>query len=106
MPERIAAVTDVPAGSMLHVDVRDVSVCVVNLGPAGFRAVGDVCSHEEAYLSEGEVDVADGTVECPLHGSVFDLMTGQPKNLPATRPIPTYEVTVDGDDLMIEVNDR
>lgn len=55
-------------------------------------AIGDRCSHAEASLAEGEV--FDLTVECPRHGSEFDLQTGEPGSLPATRPVPSYHVAV------------
>ena len=77
--------------------------CVVNLGDDGFRAVDAVCSHAHAYLDEGEVDLDVDTIECPKHGSTFDLQTGAPKTLPATQPVATYPVTVAGDDVLIEV---
>lgn len=104
MGERVGSAADLLPGEPRLFDVNGIPVCVVSLGEAGFRAVGDICSHEEAHLHEGEVELDDGTIECPLHGSVFDLTSGQPRSLPATRPIPVYEVTVEGDDLMIEVN--
>jgi len=104
MSSRIPQGASVREGEARRFEVDGVPVCVVNLGDGTFRALGDVCSHQEAYMHEGEVDVEEGTIECPLHGSVFDLASGMPKALPATRPVPTYEVTADGDDLMIEVN--
>jgi 3-phenylpropionate/trans-cinnamate dioxygenase ferredoxin component len=55
-------------------------------------AIGDRCSHAEASLSEGEV--FDMSVECPRHGSEFDLATGEPGSLPATRPVPSYRVEI------------
>jgi 3-phenylpropionate/trans-cinnamate dioxygenase ferredoxin subunit len=55
-------------------------------------AVGDRCSHAEASLSEGEV--FDTSVECPRHGSEFDLVTGAPGSLPATKPIPVYPLSI------------
>lgn len=58
-----------------------------------FYAIGDRCSHAEASLSEGEI--WDDEVECPRHGSEFSLETGEPGSLPATRPVPVYEVKVD-----------
>lgn len=101
---RIASVSDVPVGEARRFEYEGRPVCVVNLGGAGFRAVGDVCSHAEAFLHEGDVDVDAGTVECPMHGSAFDLDTGAAKSLPATQPVPVYVVAVQGDDLMIEVD--
>ena len=53
-------------------------------------------------LSEGEVD--DCSIECWMHGSRFDLRTGAPSALPATRPIPVYRLTVDGDDVLVDVS--
>ena len=61
----------------------------------------DICSHAEVSLSEGEVD--DGEIECWLHGSRFDLRTGQPTGLPATEPVPVYPVKIDGDDVLVDV---
>lgn len=56
-------------------------------------AIGDRCSHAEASLAEGEV--FDDAVECPRHGSEFDLETGEPSSLPATSPVPTYQVIIE-----------
>ncbi len=66
-------------------------------------AINDVCSHEEVPLSEGEVD--DHTIECWLHGSRFDLRTGKPTGLPATKPVPVYPVTIEGDDVLVAVQE-
>jgi len=66
-----------------------------------FYALGDRCSHAEASLAEGEV--WDGAVECPRHGSAFDLATGAPNALPATKAAPIYRAFVEGDNLYIEV---
>jgi 3-phenylpropionate/trans-cinnamate dioxygenase ferredoxin subunit len=66
--------------------------------------VDDVCSHALAYLHEGEVDPDFETIECPKHGSTFDLNTGRPRTLPATQPIAAYPVKVEGDEILIEVN--
>ncbi|MEM9467724.1 MAG: bifunctional 3-phenylpropionate/cinnamic acid dioxygenase ferredoxin subunit [Actinomycetota bacterium] len=61
-------------------------------------AIGDTCSHQDVSLSEGFVEADDCAIECPKHGALFDLRTGDALSLPATRPIPTYDVAVvDGD---------
>jgi len=101
---RVCAVAEVPEGGAKRVVVDGREIAVVNLGGSGFRAVGAVCSHAQYYLDEGEVDPELQTIECPKHGSTFDLNTGRPKTLPATAPVPVYEVTVEGDDVLIEVN--
>ncbi|HLB63049.1 MAG TPA: non-heme iron oxygenase ferredoxin subunit [Actinomycetota bacterium] len=101
---RICAATDVAEGEARRFAVEGREVCVVNLGEDGFRAIGDVCSHAQAYLHEGEVDLDDRTIECPRHGSTFDLDTGKARTLPATLPVPSYEVKTDNDDVYIEVS--
>jgi len=66
-------------------------------------AIGDRCSHAEASLSEGEV--WDFTVECPRHGSEFDLRTGEPGALPATQPVPVYEVSIQDGTVFLELDE-
>jgi 3-phenylpropionate/trans-cinnamate dioxygenase ferredoxin subunit len=107
MPElrEVALTTDVPEGRARRVVLDGAEIAVVNLGDAGFRAVGDICSHERYHLSEGEVDVDDETIECPKHGSTFSLETGRPRSLPATHPIAVYAVTVEGDRVLIETHE-
>ena len=86
---------ELPAGEAKRFEVEGHEIALVNLGEDGFRAVGDVCSHAQAYLHEGEVEVDDETIECPRHGSTFDLGTGRPRSLPATAPVPIYNVKVE-----------
>ncbi len=101
----LGTTADVPEGEVRRFVVRGTEVAVANLGGGRFLAVGDVCSHAEASLSEGEVDVDDETIECPRHGSTFDLATGRPRTLPATLPVPAFPVKVEGDTILIEVED-
>jgi 3-phenylpropionate/trans-cinnamate dioxygenase ferredoxin subunit len=70
---------------------------------ADFYAVGDTCSHEDYSLSEGEVLSDECEIECWKHGSTFDLRTGEPQTLPATKPVPVYPVRLEGDDVMLEL---
>jgi 3-phenylpropionate/trans-cinnamate dioxygenase ferredoxin subunit len=100
---RVCEIKDVPPGQARRIDLDGREIAVVNLGDAGFRALDAVCSHAHYYLDEGEVDADLETIECPKHGSTFDLNTGNPKTLPATQPVDTFAVTTDGDDVMIEV---
>jgi 3-phenylpropionate/trans-cinnamate dioxygenase ferredoxin component len=102
----VAKTTDIPEGEARRFVVDRIEVAVANLGQGRFYAVDDICSHAEASLSEGEVDVDDETIECPRHGSVFDLVTGKPKSLPATVPVITFPVKVEGDTILIELEDR
>jgi 3-phenylpropionate/trans-cinnamate dioxygenase ferredoxin subunit len=64
-------------------------------------AIHDICSHANVSLSEGEVD--DCHIECWLHGSRFDLRSGKPDSLPATRPVPVYPVKIEGDDVLVSL---
>ena len=101
----VARTSDIPEGEARRFVVNRIEIAIANLGNGMFLAVDDICSHAEASLSEGEVDVDLETIECPRHGSTFDLRTGQPKSLPATVPIPTFPVKVDGDRLFIDLED-
>jgi len=102
---RICAVGDVPEGQARRFEVGSRPIAVVNLGDEGFRAVDSICSHAHYFLDEGEVDVDLETIECPKHGSTFDLNTGRPRTLPATVPVQTFPVKIDDDDVLIEVTD-
>jgi 3-phenylpropionate/trans-cinnamate dioxygenase ferredoxin subunit len=102
----VARATDIPEGEARRFVVDRIEIAVVNLGDGQFVAVDDICSHAEASLSEGEVDVDLETIECPRHGSTFDLRTGVPRSLPATIPIPTFPVKLEGDRILIELEDR
>jgi len=99
-PVRACALTDVPDEGAIRVELGGQPVCVARSGGQVY-ALRDVCSHAEVALSEG--DVEDGAIECWLHGSLFDLKTGVPSGLPATRPVPTYAVTVEGDDVLVQM---
>ncbi len=66
-------------------------------------AIEDRCSHDDGPLAEGEFDAGACTVECPRHGSLFDLRTGRPRSLPAYKPVATFEVREEGDEIKLEV---
>ena len=95
---RACALSDLPAEGALGVEVEGVLVAVVRTGDEVF-ALHDVCSHEEVPLSEGEI--YDHTLECWLHGSCFDVRTGKPTGPPATKPVATYPVKVEGGDVYV-----
>lgn len=97
---RVCSVSDIAVGTGKSFDVEGHHVAVVHLGDDWY-AVGDMCSHEDYSLSEGEVWADECAIECPKHGSTFSLETGEPQALPATIPIPVYEVHVDGDDVEV-----
>ena len=84
------------------VDIDGVAVAVVRIGDDVY-AIGDTCSHADFSLSEGEVFCDEREIECWKHGSMFSLETGEPRCLPATKPVPVYTVRLEGDDVMVEV---
>ncbi len=86
--------------SAVRVEIDDVPVAIAR-SEGQVYAIRDVCSHANVALSEGEV--FEGTIECWLHGSTFDLATGRPNCLPATEPVPVYDVKIDGDDVLVAV---
>lgn len=103
----VAAIGDLELGEALRLelDAADgslVEVALVRAEDGAYYAINDVCSHGQVSLSEGEVDGV--TLECWLHGSTFDLRSGEPTNLPATRPVPSYPVTIEGDDVLVDVD--
>lgn len=101
MPEvRVCAPEDVKSGSSRRFEVGGRSVALVRIGDDWY-SLGDVCSHEDYSLSEGDVWADECEIECPKHGSTFDLRTGEPLSLPATEPVPVYTVRVDGDDVWV-----
>jgi 3-phenylpropionate/trans-cinnamate dioxygenase ferredoxin subunit len=72
---------------------EDLEIAVVNCAGTLF-AIEDRCSHDDGPLAEGELHEATCTIECPRHGSLFDLRTGRPTTLPAYEPIETFPVRV------------
>ena len=101
---KVARASDIPEGEVRAFTVDGREVAVANVGDGEFRAVDDICSHAHEHLSEGDVDPDFGTIECPKHGSTFDLETGRPRTLPATMPVHVYPVKVEDDEILIEVN--
>ncbi len=84
---------EIEPGTARKVEVDGRTIAVVRIDDDVY-ALGDVCSHEEVSLSEGYVEADDHALECWRHGAQFDLTTGEPLTLPATRPVPVYDVAV------------
>jgi 3-phenylpropionate/trans-cinnamate dioxygenase ferredoxin component len=99
----VARVDDLQPGEMTYVEVGDTPVCLINLD-GEFYAINDVCTHEEASLSDGTI-VGD-EIECPLHGGAFDIRTGQPVAFPVVVPAETYQVRVVGDEVQVSSTPR
>ena len=95
---RVASVKDVPAGEPVGVMVGNEPVVLASVD-GELLAASDVCTHEYVLMHDGWLE--GELIECPQHGSQFDLRTGKPCALPATQPLPLYEVRVEGDDVYV-----
>jgi len=91
---------DLRSGEARRFDVGDLRIALVRIDD-DFYAIGDRCSHEDYSLAEGEVWPEECEIECPRHGSTFDLRSGQACSLPATKPVPSYDVDVSGDEVAV-----
>jgi 3-phenylpropionate/trans-cinnamate dioxygenase ferredoxin component len=98
---RVAAVDEVPVGGLKGVMADRTEVCLAHAEDGNFYAINDVCTHENFLLSGGEL--FDLEVECPQHGSRFNLQTGKVTGLPAVIPTTVYEVSVEGDEVYVDV---
>jgi 3-phenylpropionate/trans-cinnamate dioxygenase ferredoxin subunit len=97
---RLCSRGDVEPGTAKRVDVGGHRIAVIRIGD-DFYAIGDRCTHADYSLSEGEIYPDELEIECWKHGSTFSLKTGEPQTLPATKPVPVYEVEVEGDDVTV-----
>lgn len=93
---------EMEAGSVRRVDIADHKIALVRIDDDVY-AIGDTCTHADVSLSEGFVEEADMALECPSHGAMFDVKTGEALSLPATRPVPTYEVAVVDGEVVVTV---
>ena len=98
---RVCSVDDLPEVGAVAADIDGTLVAIVRDSAGDIHAIDDTCSHANVSLSEGEVE--DCTIECWLHGSRFDLRSGNPTGLPAITPIAVYPVKIDGGDVFVSV---
>jgi len=91
---------DIEPGTAKFFDLGKHRICLVRIGER-FYAIGDRCSHADYSLAEGEVYPDECEIECWKHGSTFSLVDGKPQSLPATKPVPVYEVSVKGDEVWV-----
>ena len=97
---RVCSLAELGEDNPVHVELGECPVCLVRAGGVVY-ALRDECTHESVPLSEGEV--VDGTIECWLHGSRFDLATGQVLSPPATRPVAVFGVRTGGGDVFVRL---
>jgi 3-phenylpropionate/trans-cinnamate dioxygenase ferredoxin subunit len=102
LEERLCSVTDIEPGQALRFALGKTPICLARIDD-DFYAVGDTCSHAKISLSEGELHTDTLEIECWKHGSCFSLIDGTPNTLPATQPVPVYEVRIDGDDVLVVI---
>ena len=101
---RLAGVSELETDQGFRVELGDEeAVALIRTTDGGVHAVEDVCSHEDYPLSEGWIE--DHTIECALHGSRFDLLTGEPDSPPALRPVRIFPVKVEGTDVLVDLPD-
>lgn len=93
---------DIESGTAKRFDVDGTPVAVVRIDDEVF-AIGDICSHANVSLSDGEVWCDTKQLECPRHSSSFSLLTGVPETLPATQPVPVYVARVIDGNVDVEV---
>ena len=100
MPDfvKVATVGQIPQGEMIVVEVDGEEVALANVGGEIF-ALSNSCSHRGGPLGEGLL--AGDVVECPFHAGQFNVRTGEAIGAPATEPVQTYRVQVDGDDISV-----
>jgi len=98
----VCPLAELPPGGRRVVEWEDLEIGVFNCD-GEILAIEDRCSHDEGTLAEGEVDEATCTVECPRHGSRFDLRTGKPLTLPAYVRVDTFPVILEDDTIKLEV---
>lgn len=95
---KVAEVGELPPGEMKMVEVGDAQILLANVG-GNIYACDNVCTHAGAPLSEGELD--EDQVECPLHGSVFNVVTGEIISPPAVENLRLFQVTIEGQDILV-----
>jgi 3-phenylpropionate/trans-cinnamate dioxygenase ferredoxin subunit len=99
----VCSVAELPAGAMRLVEHDGLEIGVFNCAGTVY-AIEDRCSHDDGPLVEGTLHQDTCMIECPRHGSLFDLRTGEPKTLPAYQPVDTFPVIIDNDMIKLEVN--
>lgn len=99
----VCNIEELPEGARRIVEVDGLEIGVFNCA-GELLAIEDRCSHDDGPLAEGEFDPEACTVECPRHGSLFDLRSGRPKTLPAFAPVETFEVRAEDGEIKLEVD--
>ena len=104
MPQiiEVCPLEELPPGAVRLVEWEELEIGIFNCGGTVY-AIEDRCTHDDGTLADGELDQDACTIECPRHGSLFDLKTGKPKTLPAYVPVETFPVIIEDDTIKLEV---
>ncbi|MET0727166.1 MAG: non-heme iron oxygenase ferredoxin subunit [Acidimicrobiales bacterium] len=100
--QRVGPLADLAPGTAKQVILGEHRIALVRIDDDVY-AIGDRCTHQDISLAEGEVLVEDRAIECWKHGSAFSLESGEPESLPATKPVPVYEVRVVDGEIEVEI---
>jgi 3-phenylpropionate/trans-cinnamate dioxygenase ferredoxin component len=95
---RVCKKSEISTGSAIRIEDPEIAVFNVN---GEFFAIKDVCTHDQAQLSDGEL--TGETISCPWHGACFSVKTGEVLSLPATEPVETFPVVLKEDDVYVEI---
>jgi 3-phenylpropionate/trans-cinnamate dioxygenase ferredoxin subunit len=98
---KVAETGEINPGERRVVEIEGLFIAVFNVG-GNYYAIEDVCTHDDGPLAEGELDGFQ--IECPRHGARFDIRDGKVLSFPAVTPVPRYEVKVEGDDVLVDVD--
>ena len=94
----VARTNELGPGEVMYVEVGNDPVALINLD-GEFYALHDMCTHQDASLSDGEV--TGDEIECPMHGGAFEIRTGMPANFPVVVPVETFMVKTEGDTVLV-----
>lgn len=101
--QRVAKLSDIPDPGRIVVEVDDQLIVLLHVSGEVF-AIDDVCTHDGGPLGEGELE--DHTIACPRHGAKFDIRTGAALTMPATRPTKVHQVKIEGDNILVKINEE
>lgn len=97
---KLASLHELTTSKLMRVQLNGNDICLAYVDDTVY-AIDDLCTHEDASLAKGSLH--EDCVKCPLHGSRFNLKTGEALNEPAEDPLNTYAVKIDGDDILVEI---
>lgn len=101
---KVAQLDQVPVGTAISVELDDgTKVCLAN-SDGEVYAIADRCTHRDFPMANGSVH-GGATIECAWHGARFDMATGRAIRLPAIKAIKTYQVRIEGNDILIAADD-